>query len=362
MGCFNQVCLLTRAPITCGDAVVVWEEIRGPWFNSETANGHGLLFGLPQRAVYDDYGGAEDYVDTKLFELHERAWQGQTLYRTHRVKANNNWETLYIARSRETMSRKHALAPLFYNMEELNPMDVFEEGYEKAYLQKMSRADERAKNILETIGERLGLTELPIEKAACLAACFHIVQDEVGPQLAWAVWNIISQDELFAHRELCMVRAEAYDYLVNTVNNNTISEFQVANSKKTFREYLVQHWAAWEDKKASSTSSNPVIANILLRDERLMPMARPWGLEDKPIESYFWNAIGYDDLVTQLGKDVFLDAMVFTRALHDLSSPMKAEEGGGQHTDWKLHADMMKAVHRKVREDGPLKRDWEPYM
>ena len=134
MGCFNQVCLLTRAPITCGDEVVVWEEIKGPWFNSgNSGNDFGLLFGLPQRAHYDDYGGAEDYLDEKLFKLHDRAWKAQPLYRSHKVKGSYETKTLYIAATGKTMTKSHDLAPLFYGEQALDPKDVFEDGYEEAF-------------------------------------------------------------------------------------------------------------------------------------------------------------------------------------------------------------------------------------
>lgn len=363
MGSFNQVCLLTRAPIVYGDAVVVWEEIKGPWFNTSGSGGkHGLLFGLPQRAIYDDYGGAEAYVDQKLRALHEEAWAAQELYRSHQSNGSLGVNTLYIAASAETMQAGHEIAPLFYAQEELNPLDVFEEGYEDVFIEKKNRAESRATNVLRNIGERIGKAELSNDEAACKAACFHIVQDEVGPHLAWPVWNIISQGELFARRHLCMMRAEAYDYVVNTVNRDIVSKFRVPNSKIGYRQWLSQHWDGWQEKRSSVTSKNPLIVQMQLRDERLMPMARPWGLEDKPIESFFWNAVDYDRLMAVAGKDAFLDAMVFTKGWHYLRSTLLAEDGGGQHADWKLHADMMQAVHKKAGNGRALRRDWESYI
>ena len=363
MGSFNQVCLLTRAPITFGDAVVVWEEIKGPWFtNGNSADNHGLLFGLPQRASYDDYGGADKYVDKKLFDLHSQAWSQQQLYRSHQIKGALGTKILYIAASSETMQAGHEIAALFYSQEEINPLDIFEDGYEDVFREKKNRADARAKNALSAIGERIGKACLPATEAACKAECFNIVQDEVGPQLAWPVWEIISKGELFAQRNLCMMRAEAYDYLVNTVNRDIVSKYQVRNSKMEYRTWLSQHWDAWQEKRNSVTSKNPLIVQIQLRDERLMPMARPWGIEEKPIESFFWNAVGYDELMTVVGKDAFLDAMVFTTGWRYLRSNLRAESGNGQHADWKLHADMMNSVHSKVAKGRVLKRDWEPYI
>lgn len=360
MGCFNQVCLLTRAPITHGDAIVVWEEIKGPWFRSVSeGSNHGLLFGLPQRAEYDDYGGAESYVNKSLFDLHEEAWSKQDLYRSHKVQSSYQSKTLYIASNPQTMSRWHDIEHLFYGQEELNPMDVFGDGYEEVFREKRSRATAKAREVLQTIGERLGKATLPKEEAACKAACFHIVQEEVGPHLAWPMWNIISQGELFARRELCMMRAEAFDYLVQTVSKNTASQSQVSNSKMAYRDWLSKEWDAWEIKQGEVTSKNPLVVQALLRNAQLMPMGRPWGLEEKPIEAFFWNTIGYDKLIQDVGRDAFLDAMVFTTAWHYLRTSLRAESGGGQHADWKLHADMMKTVYANVRQHrGAIKRDW----
>lgn len=203
MGCFNQVCLLTRAPITCGDDIVVWEEIKGPWYNTDTSNGkNGLLFGLPQRAQYDDYGGAEDYTNKALYDLHERAWASQALYRRHEVKASYQSEVLSIAASSDTMTNHSLLSPLFYGEQELNPKNVFENGYEEVFREKRDRASMRARAAMEAIGDRIGKAKLPEKKDECLAACFHIVQEEVGQHLAWAVWNVLAKGELFAKRDL----------------------------------------------------------------------------------------------------------------------------------------------------------------
>lgn len=362
MGSVNQVCLLTRAPITNGDAVVVWQEIKGPWFDNGSGKKNGLLFGLPQRASYNDYGGAENYVDKPLFELHEQAWTQQDLYRLHQVKSRFSVYTLAIAASAETMHASHKIAPLLYGQEELNPLDVFENGYDDAFMNKRNRADARAKEILRTIGQRIGQADLPTDEPACKAACFNIVQDEVGPLLAWAVWDIISNGELFAQRELCMMRAEAYDYVVQTVSKDTVAPSLQPSSKVKYRQSLAQHWLAWEEKRSSIASTNPLLVQMRLRNERLMPLARPWGIEEKPIESFFWNALPYETLMNTVGKDPFLDAMTFTKGWHYLRSNLCSEEGSGQHADWKLHADMMKSVHAKVRETGPLKRDWDSYI
>ncbi len=362
MGSFNQVCLLTRAPITSGDEIMVWEEIVGPWANIRNAGRDpGLMFGVPQRASYNDYGGAENYVDEELFAFHENAWEAQTLYRSHKV--NNSYETkmLYIAANPETMSKTHELAPFFYGQEELDPLAVFVDDYDDIVMQKKGRAQAKAATVLKNIGERIGKAVLPKDEAGALAACFNIVQQEVGPNLAWAVWETISKGELFARRELCMMRAEAYDYLVSTVGQNTVSKYLVPNSKMTYRDSLKKRWSEWDEKRQSNTTTNALLSTMLLREERLMPMARPWGLEDKPIESFFWNAVSYDSLVESVGKEHFLDALVFSTAWNNLQSPLRAEHGGGQHADWKLHADMMKAVHKKARTEGPLKRDWYPY-
>lgn len=363
MGCFNQVCLLTRAPITCGDEVVVWEEIKGPWFNpGNSGHSHGLLFGLPQRAHYDDYGGAESYADEKLQKFHDKAWEKQTLYRTHKVKGSYETRTLYIAATAETMSKTHGIATFFYGEQELNPKDVFEAGYEEAFTQKRGRAEARAKTVLANIGRRIGEAKLPKEEVACMTACFHIVQEEVGPALAWAVWEVISKGELFATRELCMMRAEAYDYLVNTVGADTVSQYEVPNSKRPFRQFLQERWDAWEVKRAGVTSKNALIAQMQLKDHYLMPMAVPWEIAEQPIEAFFWNAIGYDELIKTVGRDAFLDAIVFRSAWGYLRTSLHAEPGGGQHEDWKLHQGVMKAVYAKAREEGTLKRDWYGYI
>lgn len=362
MGSFNQICLLTRTPITYGDKVVVWKQIDGPWFRRRNEGlEDGLLFGLPQRALYDDYGGAEKYENEALENLHERAWAAQTLYRAHPVTGSHNESTLFIASSAQTMSRTHDLAPLFYGMEELNPLDVFDDVYEEAFTQKKSRATERASNALKNIGERLGKADLPEDKAQCLAACFHVVQEEVGPALAWAVWEILSKGEMFARERLCMMRAEAYDSAIGMIGNSMVSKYGVKNSSMTYRESLVQRWDAWEAKRRGMVGSktNSLILGLRLRDDTLMPMGQPWEVEERPIEAFFWNTIDYDTLVAEVGKDLFLDAMIFSTVSSYMRVPMVAQSGGGQHSDWKLHAHIMNSVYRHVRkEDGRLRRDW----
>ena len=96
-----------------------------------------------------------------------------------------------------------------------------------------------------------------------------------------------------------------------------------------------------------------------LRDDTLMPMGQPWEVEERPIEAFFWNTIDYETLVTEVGKDLFLDAMIFATVSSYMRAPMVAQSGGGQHSDWKLHAHIMNSVYRHVRkEDGRLRRDW----
>lgn len=365
MGSFNQICLLTRTPITCGDKVVVWNQIDGPWFRRRNEGlEDGLLFGLPQRATYDDYGGAENYENDALFKLHERAWAAQDLYRAHRVTGSYDQSTLFIASNAETMSRTHQLAPLFYGMEEINPLDVFEDGYEKAFTEKRARATERASNVLKDIGERLGKADLPTDKAQCLAACFHIVQEEVGPTLAWPVWEILSKGELFARERLCMMRAEAYDSAIEMVGNSIVSKYGVKNSSMTYRALLEKRWDEWEAKRAlfAGSASSPLITNMRLREDQLMPMGQPWSVEERPIEAFFWNTIDYDTLMAEVGRDLFLDACIFATVSSYMRAPMVAQSGGGQSRDWKLHAHVLNSVYRHVRqEDGRLRRDWHGY-
>ena len=259
------------------------------------------------------------------------------------------------------MSRTHDLAPLFYGMEELNPLDVFDDVYEEAFTQKKSRATERASNALKNIGERLGKADLPEDKAQCLAACFHVVQEEVGPALAWAVWEILSKGEMFARERLCMMRAEAYDSAIGMIGNSMVSKYGVKNSSMTYRESLTHRWNTWEAKRCGmeNDTSHALIRNMRLRDDTLMPMGQPWEVEERPIEAFFWNTIDYETLVTEVGKDLFLDAMIFATVSSYMRAPMVAQSGGGQHSDWKLHAHIMNSVYRHVRkEDGRLRRDW----
>ena len=360
MGCFNQVCLLTRAPITSGDDVVVWEEIKGPWYNTEMSNGKtGLLFGLPQRAEYDDYGGAEDYKDDELFAMHERAWAGQALYRSHKVKASYESKTLYIAATGDTMTNHNLLSPLFYGEQEINPKDVFENGYEEAFREKQNRATARAQAVLTAVGERIGKAKLPNTEAECLAACFHIVQEEVGPHLAWAVWNVLSEGELFAKRGLCMMRAEAYDYIVRTTGEQRVSAKKADKTKMTYREKTAALWDTWEKKRAGVTSKNPLIASMMLKEARLMPMALPWEIAEMPFTGFYWNAIPYEELVQTVGKEAFLDALMFMTGLRYLRVGMRAESGGSQNEHWQLHQGVMNAVYAKQKEEGPLRSDWE---
>ncbi len=365
MGSFNQICLLTRTPITSGDKVVVWQQIDGPWFRCRNEGlGDGLLFGLPQRASYDDYGGADNYENEALCKLHERAWAAQSLYRAHRVSGSYEKSTLFIASSAQTMSRTRQLAPLFYGMEELNPLDVFEDGYEDAFKAKRARAEERASNALKNIGERLGQADLPVDKARCLAACFHTVQEEVGPALAWPVWEVLSKGELFARESLCMMRAEAYDSAIDMIGNSIVSKYGVKNSSMTYRESLVQRWDAWEEKRADilAKGSSSIVQSMRLRNDALMPLGQPWAVEERPIEAFFWNTIDYDALMAEVGRELFLDAIVFAMASSYMRAPMVAQSGGGQHSDWKLHAHVMNSVYRHVRnEDGRLRRDWHGF-
>lgn len=365
MGSFNQTCLLTRSPITYGDDVVVWNSVEGPWAHHDQEQGeHSLLFGLPQRAQYDDYGGAEDYRNSALEALHQRAWEQQTLYKRHTLDLGYGTHDVYVACSAETMSRVHDIEALFYDGEELTPLSVFEEGYDAVYLAKKGRAQERARQALETIGQRIGAASLPTEKAAFQAAVFQIVADVVGHALAWPLWAIISKGELFATQHLCMVRAEAYDYVVDTIGSSMVSKYQVANTKQSYRQRMEQRWLAWEEKHKHNlaTAKNNPMRQMALADATLTPMARPWGVEGLPITSFFWNALEYDEVVSTAGRDLFLDMFVFMKGLAYLRSPLAHNPGGGQTSDWKLHAGLMKAVHKKARGEGPLRRDWYPYI
>lgn len=363
MGSFNQTCLLTRSPITAGDDVVVFNGIRGPWEQKkDNAYAHDMLFGLPQRAKYDDYGGADDYADPKLYDLHERAWKEQNLYRSYMLNTGYSQQEVHIACHPESMTRVHDIEALFYPGEELDAFTVFEDNYDSVFLEKRGRAQSKARHVLESIGARIGAASLPTDKAQFQATCFNIIQDEVGPMLAWPLWSILSKGELFATRHLCMVRAEAYDYLLATVGSNTVSTYQVANSKRTFREYILETWARWEEKCKTVTTTHPLLREQALKQGLLSPMARPWNVADMPITSFFWNALDYNELMTEIGQERFVDAIVFHRGLDYLRSSLVAELGGGQHADWKLHAGVMRAVHRKAREDGPLRSEWYPYL
>ncbi len=88
MGCWNETCVLTRAPIHYGASVVALNTVHGPQYREPAGGGFKttLLFGLPFKGKYDDYGGIDNLERPELAEFADRAFDKAGLYRAHTTK------------------------------------------------------------------------------------------------------------------------------------------------------------------------------------------------------------------------------------------------------------------------------------
>lgn len=136
------------------------------------------------------------------------------------------------------------------------------------------------------------------------------------------------------------MRAEAYDYIVKETGSQMVlreKEGQTRKMKMTYRESMAKRWDAWEKKRATVKSGNPLVRSMMLKEMSLMPMALPWNVLEVPFEGFYWNAIPYEELMATIGRDAFLDTLMFMTGLRYLRVGMRAEPGGSQNEHWALH-------------------------
>jgi hypothetical protein len=373
MGSWNATCGLTRTPIWAGNDIVVFTVFPGIFCNSPSSNGMPLMFGVPQYAEYDDYGGAENYKNPRLEEFSRNLLANNSFYKTHPFKGDgsyDNTERMVMASNKMLDTAHRTLKPLFYA-----ECGISQWAKKSEHSDAHSAAYKLTMEAIETLGKLLE-QPLPETYEAAMSTLYGYVNKVFGEARAAHAWTLLTPI-LFTNPSSIMVHAAAYQAIVAEWGSRKVHWSDEPKRKMPLRELVTEQFdnfnKAWEQSVEKREQRKLRYAGQLEALEAfdslefsmsargaydfLMPMSRPWRCKDMPISSLFWDEVTPQEVIAQVGKEALLDTFVFSWALNYMRIDFTVPRSGSQCDETVLTKTMFDAVFKQFKKDGLIRRD-----
>lgn len=377
MGCWNETCVLTRTPITCGKDVVALSTVLGPQYKEPSGGGFktSLLFGLPLKGQYDDYGGVEDHEQPTLVEFENAAFLKAGVYREHVGKKSYGMEThrLIASHPKILWGLEHSMKHLFYGMLGVSPSDA--DSYDEKARAKTLEAFKRCQTALETLGKALRTAEFAEDETKLMDQLFALVTSAFGEPQAWAAWDYLKSHGLFASRGVLMMHRSAYDAVVKEFSQHKVYYYG-EKGRKSLRTFLAQElenfvpaYEAEQEKLRALYAKIPGyeddedllngrLSRLTRKSAYMGPLTQPWMTPEAPLTGHYWGGATVREVVETYPHEDLLDALVFQWARHYLRIELTPPSCGSQNEEVRLHQKMHQAVYRDLRAHGRLKSDF----
>lgn len=367
MGCWNETCVLTQLPIYAGSDVVELRIVQGARYRaSDGAGDTALLFGLPLKGRYDDYGGVEDYERPELVELSDKAFEACGLYRRVPLKAaHGNRERLMVGGPGMLWGLESALEHLFYSRRNVFIGD--RHGYDPEARARQLAAFKDCEAALKSLGEQLQTIELSTDEREVEETLFGLVKNVFGEAQAWSAWHVLMKNGLFVSRGSLLMHRSAYDAAVADFSRRKIHS---TGASMTLREKLQEKFLSWKalyDDHRRTVAANPELACLAKdayapRCDYLAPLSRPWLCSQVPIVGHFWGGANVDEVLAAHGLEELLDLFVFQYARHALRLDLVKSQTGSQCGETMLPHVIRQAVMKTLRDQKQHRRDFVPFF
>lgn len=376
----NETCVLTRTPIGYGKDVMALTTVQGPQYKEAGGGGFktSLLFGLPLKGKYDDYGGVERHEQPALVDFENAAFLKAGVYREHISKKSYGRQAhrLVACHPKILWGLERSMKHLFYGMLKVRPAEA--DSYDEAARAKTLDAFKRCESALVSLGKALRSAQLAEAEDDLMEQLFGLVEVAFGPEQAWAAWHYLKSHGLFAHRGVLMMHRSAYDAVVKQFSKHKVYYYgdKGRTPLRTFlAEQLDDFVPAYEEERlkwermyasvpgasADGEDESPLsgmLDRLGKKNAHLAPISLPWMTPEAPLTGHYWGGASVKEVVDTFPREELLDALVFQWARHYLRIDLTPPSSGSQNEEVLLHQKMHQAVYRQLRADGKLKTDF----
>lgn len=402
MGCWNATCSLTHLPIMPGQDVVELTAATGgaSYKTSSMSLSTPLLFGLPQKGTYDDYGGTENYSNESYREFQQKALEENGFYRSLRLKASyGSTSEIWLACHSQTLwSCTEDIAPLFRHLDGVTLPYLHKNKYSSSEQDSL-----RYKKVTESLS-KLGRSldkEFPagldVSENDFNERLQSVFESCFGEPNAYLAYSLLKNKGLTTGFTPLLMHKSAYDSLVARFGKNklhlrdstakqptvrqflsdTLDEFlsKISEGEKKSLEIQEKLREASKDKEMTEEEKEDLeqtldylscrLFGVELSTGRfayLKALSIPWGSTETLISSNFWGARTVSQVMEVYPREDLLDFFVFQWAIHSLRVPFKAYQGGSQQREVLLPANMFKDTLIKIKEDGYLRSDFYGHL
>lgn len=350
MGSWNDSCAITRQPIWAGQPVVALRVVRGPKFFGR-AGVDVALFGFIERGEYDDYGGIENLRNEPVAEFNEKALRASPLYQTVVVKGSSGDSVMKVARGAAIDMLEDSLRPLF--MPKGSRPSVMDSHAPEDQDVTMT-AFRAARAALKQLGAKLDIaTYREGTRNEVRDQVFDIVREVFGDDKAWAAWDALRRNGLFAIDRPLLIHESAWRAVVDAFGKRRATCGKLRMPARALMDRLLQQYRERLVEQGPSGQLSRFKQRPLSvsggQFEMLAPLTYPWGVSDMPILSaHVWGGATTEEVLEAVPHNELLDLLVFQWAAGFMRTPLVVAESGSQNCEAALLDGAHKAVMKTL--------------